>query len=377
MKDSSMKNISYLLLIGVIWITLSGCNKNASKNAQPTFYRGADLSFLHMMEKAGAKYYDNGKQENALKIFKNHGLNAVRLRLWYHPRGGLNDLANTLIMAKRIKDAGLQFVLDFHYSDIWADPQKQYKPKTWDSLSYPILKDSVFAYTKRVINAFKDENATPDIVQIGNEVTHGMLWPDGEVNGKYNTPQQWDNFTGLLKAGIRGVESAVPSGDTKIMIHIDRGGDPAGSQSFFNQLKKYNVKYDYIGLSYYPWWHGPLDSLKTTTTDLARRFHKPIMVAETAYPWTAKGMSDKGKENPSTLLKAYPATPQGQLGFLKKVFSIVHHIPDHLGIGVLYWEPDPVPINGHGNWTINSMFNFKGEALPSISVFEPEKNSQQ
>ncbi len=372
-----MKKIIFPIIIVGFLMILFGCNKPFPKKNNLMFYRGADLSFLHMMEKSGAKYYDNGKQENALNIFKNHGLNTVRLRLWYHPRGGLNDLANTLIMAKRIKDDGLQFVLDFHYSDYWADPQKQFKPKAWDSLSYPVLKDSVYAYTKRVITAFKNENATPDIVQIGNEVTNGMLWPDGEVSGKYNTSAQWSKFTDLIKAGIKGVKKDDPSGNIKIMIHIDRGGDPEGSQYFFNKMNKYHVNYDYIGLSYYPWWHGPLDSLVTTTTDLARRFHKPIMVAETAYPWTTEGMSDKGTENPSSLLKAYPATPQGQLDFLKKVFSIVHNIPDHLGIGVLYWEPDPVPINGHGNWTINSMFNFKGEALPSMSVFEPEKKSQQ
>lgn len=370
-----MKKVTFPLLIGGFLIILFGCNSPSTKKAKPMFYRGADLSFLQMMEKAGAKFYDNGKQENALTIFKDHGLNAVRLRLWYHPKGGLNDLANTLKMAKRVKDNGLHFVLDFHYSDFWADPQKQFKPKAWDSLSYPVLKDSMYVYTKRVITALKDEHATPDVVQIGNEVTHGILWPDGEVNGKYNTPQQWKKFTGLLKAGIKGVEAAVPSGSVKIMIHIDRGGDPEGSQFFFNQMNKYGVKYDIIGLSYYPWWHGPIDSLEVTTTDLAHRFHKPIMVAETAYPWTTEGMQKKSVENPSSLLKGYPATPQGQLDYLKKVFSIVRHIPNHLGVGVLYWEPDVIPVNGHGNWTINSMFNFKGEALPSMSVFEPEKNS--
>lgn len=370
-----MKKILPFILIVGFWFALFGCNKKSVKSPQPAFYRGADLSFLQTMEKGGAKFYDNGKQENALTIFKNHGLNIVRLRLWYNPKKGINGLANTIKMARHVKKDKLDFLLDFHYSNFWADPQKQYKPKAWDSLSYPVLKDSVYAYTKRVITELKDHDATPDIVQIGNEVTHGMLWPDGKVNGKYNTPKQWTQFTGLLKAGIKGVQNV--DRNIKIMIHIDRGGDPVGSQYFFNKMIKYHVKYDIIGLSYYPWWHGPLDSLRVTTTDLAHRFHKPIMVAETAYPWTTEGMSKKGKENPSSLLKAYPATPQGQFDFLKAVYTIVHHIPDHLGIGVLYWEPDVVPLKGQGHWTINSMFNFKGEALPSMKIFEPWKELQK
>ena len=368
-----MKNKLIYLLVGFLLLGFNACNQLAQKTKQPFFYRGADLSWLQLMEQNGAEFYDKGKQENALTIFKNHGLNAVRLRLWYHPKGGWNDLSNTLKMAKRVKRNGLHFVLDFHYSDYWADPSKQFKPKAWDRLSYPVLKDSVYAYTYRVIKAFESENAIPDVVQIGNEITNGMLWPDGEVGGTYDTPAQWAHFTGLIKAGINGVKDAEPSGKIKIMLHIDRGGDPTGSQYFFNKMKQYHVPYDIIGLSYYPWWHGPLDSLITTTTNLVNIFHKPIMVAETAYPWTSAGMQSSDVENPSTLLKNYPATPQGQLNYLKRIFQIVHQIPDDLGIGVLYWEPDVVPINGNVNWGDNSMFNFKGEALPSMSVFEPEK----
>jgi len=367
-----MKKILFLIILVGFGLFMFACNQGAN-NKSPSFYRGADLSFLQMMEKGGAKFYDHGKQENALTIFKNHGQNTVRLRLWYHPKRDLNNLANTIKMAKRIKADHLQFILDFHYSDTWADPGKQFKPKAWDSLSFPVLKDSVVAYTSRVITELKNAQAEPDIVQIGNEVTNGMLWPDGKVDGKYNTPKQWTQFTELLKAGVKGVKKADPTGRIKIMIHIDRGGDPSGARFFFNKMKNYKVHYDMIGLSYYPWWQGPLDSLKATTAELAHQFHKPMMVAETAYPWTEVGMSKTGAENPDSLLSAYPATPKGQFDFLKKVFKIVHHIPGHLGIGMLYWEPDVVPLKGQGHWTINSMFNFKGEVLPSMSVFEPEK----
>jgi len=163
--------------------------------AQSTFYRGADLSFVQQLENNGAVFKDNGTQMDILEIFKNHSLNIVCLRLWYHPQDGYNDLSHTLAMARRIKALGGKLLLDFHYSDTWADSGHQTKPAAWQNLSYSVLKDSVYQYTKRVLTALKDQNTIPSIVQIGNEVTSGMLWNTGRVGGSYDNSTQWHSLT--------------------------------------------------------------------------------------------------------------------------------------------------------------------------------------
>ncbi len=355
-------------------LVLSLCLTN-SLDAQTTFYRGADLSFAQQLENNGAVFKDNGTQQDILDIFKNHGVNIIRLRLWYDPQNGYNDLFQTLAMARRIKTKGLKLLLDIHYSDTWADAGHQTKPAAWQNLSYTVLKDSVYQYTRRVIQALKSQNTLPSIVQIGNEVTSGMLWDTGRVGGSFDNSSQWAQFAGLLNVGIKGVKDVEPKPDTvKIMIHIDRGGDFAGAKWFFDNLYTQGVTYDIIGLSYYPWWHGSLTDLTNTLDQLEARYHKPILIAETAYPWTLNYDDNVGnivgQSNP--LLPGYPATVDGQKSYLNKVFDIVHNVPDSLGIGVVYWEPDYISVPGVGSsWENLAMFDFQGNALASMSAFEP------
>lgn len=359
------------LLVPLLTIALLFCFK-CRLYAQSIFYRGADLSFVQQLENNGAVFKDNGTRQDVLDIFKNHGLNIVRLRLWYHPQNGYNDLFHTLAMAKRIKARGLQLMLDFHYSDTWADPGHQTKPAAWQYLSYSVLKDSVYQYTHRVIMALKDQNTMPSIVQIGNEVTSGMLWNTGRVGGSFDNATQWSQFAGLLNAGIKGVRDV--SDTVKIMIHIDRGGDYSGAKWFFDNLYVQGVNYDIIGLSYYPWWHGTLTDMSDNLDQLAARYHKPIMIAETAYPWTLAYDDTVGNivGKSSQLLAGYPASVNGQKSFLNKVFDIVHNVPDNLGIGVIYWEPDYISVPGVGSpWENLAMFDFQGNALSSMSAFEP------
>jgi len=173
------------------------------------------------MEANGAVYYENNKQEDALDIFKNHGVNIVRLRLWYHPKNGYCDLFHTLKMAKRIRQKGIKLLLDIHYSDTWAVPSHQTKPGAWDNLSFSILKDSVYQYTKRVIRELKAQGTMPVIVQIGNEVTDDMLWNTGRVGGSCDNKAQWTQFAGLLKAGIQGAKDAAKLDTISTIIHID------------------------------------------------------------------------------------------------------------------------------------------------------------
>ncbi len=241
---------------------------------------GADISFLPQLEDRGMKFYDqDGQQKDALDILKEHGFNYIRLRIFNDPKGvngyspqkGFCDLAHTLQMAKRIKAAGMKFLLDFHYSDTWADPQKQYTPAAWGNLDFNQLKDSVYTYTKNVMQALKDQGAVPDMVQIGNEINHGMMWPDGAVNNL-------DSLANLIYAGVKGAKEVNPS--VIVMMHIALGGQNEEARFFTEQMLKRNVPFDVIGLSYYPKWHGTPPDLKNNMTDLAKRYHKYVMVAE-------------------------------------------------------------------------------------------------
>lgn len=341
--------------------------------SNPPFYVGADLSFLQQIESGGSVFKENGTPKDILTILKGHGINTIRLRIWNSPADGWNDLTKTLAMAKRVKNAGLSLLLDFHYSDTWADPGKQTKPAAWQSLSFTSLTDSVSQYTARVILALKAQGTRPQLVQVGNEITCGFLWPDGSVCDTNNTTKHWQNFCTLLKAGIKAVRDNLSADSTAIMIHIDRGGDYSGASWFFDDLNAQGVQYDYIGLSYYPWWHGDLTALTGNISKLASRYGKKIIIAETAYPWTLSW--NDGTNNivgsSSQLLAGYPATPDGQYQFLKNEIALLKQLPSGLGAGVFYWEPDWVASPALGSsWENLALFDFSNNALVGLTAFE-------
>jgi len=339
-----------------------------------TFIKGADVSALKQVEENGGLFTENGIQKNSLQILNGHGFNFIRLRIWHSPPQGNNNLEKTLSMAQRIKSLGMKFLLDIHYSDSWADPGQQNKPAAWLGLSFQQLKDSVYFYSRNLITAFKNQNTLPDIVQIGNEIICGMLWNDGCVCGQFNTTQQWEQFAELLHEGIRGVTESVNMEDTvKIMIHIDRGGDNAGSRWFFDNLNVQNVSFDIIGLSFYPWWHGTLADLQFNLTDLSQRYGKKIIVVETAYPWTLAWNDNTNNivGNSGQLLTGYPATVEGQKNFLADEINVIQNIQGNNGLGMFYWEPDWISAPTFGSsWENLALFDFDGELLNSISVFD-------
>lgn len=240
---------------------------------------GADISFLPELESRGVKFSDNGVQGDAIQIMKNHGFNYIRLRIFvdpadpkgYSPGKGFCDLEHTEAMAKRIKAAGMKFLLDFHYSDYWADPQQQNKPKAWVGEDFTQLKRSLHDYTVKVMQALKDQGTTPDMVQVGNEINHGMVWPDGAINNL-------DSLAQLIYEGFKGVREVSPS--TRIMLHIALGGQNEEARFFLDNMKARNVPFDVIGLSYYPRWHGTPEDLKNNMADLAKRYPQQVMVAE-------------------------------------------------------------------------------------------------
>jgi beta-galactosidase len=240
---------------------------------------GADISFLPELENRGLKFSDNGTPGDAIEIMKAHGFNYIRLRIFnapanpkgYSPNKGFCDLEHTKAMDKRIKAAGMKFLLDFHYSDYWADPQQQNKPAAWVGEDFTALKQSVHDYTVKVMQELKDQGTTPDMVQVGNEINHGMIWPEGAISNL-------DSLAQLIYAGVTGVKQVSPS--TTIMLHIALGGQNAEARFFLDNMKARNVPFDVIGLSYYPKWHGTLDDLKNNMADLAKRYPQQVMVAE-------------------------------------------------------------------------------------------------
>jgi arabinogalactan endo-1,4-beta-galactosidase len=313
---------------------------------------GADLSFLKQAEDWGTAFKDEGKARPGLQIFKDHGYNWVRLRLFHSPKTLPNNLEYTIALAKAAREMGFKFLLDFHYSDTWADPGKQFTPVAWKGKSHEELVTAVFEYTRDTIAAFHKAGVPPDMVQIGNEVIHGMLWPDGKL------PDRWDNFADLLKTGIRGVEAGRGDGPrSRIMIHIDRGADRRGTQAFFDRLKSYNVEFDVIGQSYYPWWHGTLLDLRENLAFMSNAYQKDILLVEVAYCWRPT----EYRKRPGP----FPETPEGQRAFLDEVNRLVLATPGGRGVGVFWWEPAVVgPLRSRG------YFGDDDNALPVIQVFD-------
>jgi arabinogalactan endo-1,4-beta-galactosidase len=328
-------------------LTLSGGETTAADYAI-----GADLSFLKQAEDRGVAFRDGGAAKPGLQIFKDHGYNWVRLRLFHTPKTLPNDLPYTIALARQARDQGFKFLLNFHYSDTWADPGKQFIPLDWKGKSHDELVRAVFEYTRDVIRAFRAAGVLPDMVQIGNEVISGMLWPDGKL------PDHWDRFAEMVQAGIRGVENGRGDGPRpRIMIHIDRGGDRRGTKQFFDKLHTFKVPYDVIGQSYYPWWHGSLLDLRENLDFMASEYRKDIILVEVAYCW--RPTEYRKKAGP------FAETPAGQRQFLDEVNRIVLNTRDNRGIGIFWWEPAVAgPLRSRG------FFDDDGNALPVIDVFD-------
>lgn len=346
-----MNGISSCLLMSLIAAVTSHAAVRTSQ--YPGDYAiGADLSFLKQAEDRGTVFKDKGVAKPGLQIFKNHGYNWIRLRLFHTPTRLPNDLAYTIALAQDAKRLGFKFLLNYHYSDTWADPGKQIMPKAWEGKSHAELVQTVEGYTRDTIRAFAQAGALPDMVQIGNEITPGMLWPDGKL------PANWDNFADLLKAGISGVAAGRGQGmPPRIMIHIDKGGNQKATQWFFDKLNTYDVPYDVIGQSFYPWWHGSLQDLRENLAFMAQTYDKDIILVEVAYNWRPGEYIDKPGP--------FPETPAGQRQFLEQVNQIVLDTPNQRGKGIFWWEPAVT-----GRLRRRGFFDDSDNALPVITVFD-------
>jgi len=342
------------------------------------FIFGVDVSMLYEIQRLGGRFYDAGVEKDCLEILKDHGVNWVRLRIWNDPTnlgGGNCNHENMTELAAKAKKYGLKVLIDFHYSDWWADPGKQNKPKTWRDLHGEDLQRALYDYTKFVLEYMKERGVQVDMVQLGNELNNGFLWPDGQISGP--NAGGFDGFTMLLKAGIKAVRDFDP--EIPIVVHLAEGGNNSLFRWFFDELVKRNVDFDIIGVSYYPYWHGMLEELSFNLNDVSQRYKKDVLVVETAYPWTlqdADGHANIFGEESLQWTAGYLATVRGQTSFLRDLIRVLKQVPDGRGLGLFYWEGAWIPVKGAGwktnegnPWENQTLFDFQGNALETLKIF--------
>lgn len=350
-----MKIYSIIFIACAFWGTTS-CSKKSSgsntyvpptdtipnnNNPSPFFAKGADVSWLTEMEASGVKFYNsNNVQTDCIQLLKNQGINSIRLRVWVNPSNGWCNKADMLAKALRAKSLDMKIMIDFHYSDSWADPGQQNKPAAWASLDFENLKTSVYNHTADVMNTLKANSIIPDWVQIGNETNDGMLWPDGKASANMA------NYAALFKSGYNAVKAVSPA--SKVMVHISNGFDNALFRWNLDGLKSNGASWDIIGMSLYPNasnWSSLSSQCLTNMTDMVNRYGSSVMICEVGMSWTD-----------STACYS----------FVRDIINKTKSLSNNKGLGVFYWEPE-----AHNNWSGYSLgaFNNAGKPTSAMSAF--------
>jgi arabinogalactan endo-1,4-beta-galactosidase len=309
------------------------------------FVKGADIGWLPQMEATGFKFYDNdGKEQDCLKILKGHGINTIRLRIFVNPSdnkaSGHCSKDETVAMAVRAQKWGMRIMIDFHYSDSWADPGKQRKPAAWVGHDFTQLQKDVYDYTYDVMSALKKAGVTPNWVQVGNEIPGGMIYPEGSTSN-------WPQLAQLINKGYDAIKAVSPS--SKVILHIDQGNNSNRFRTWFDNATANNVKYDIIGFSYYPYWLDghpdytlSIDDLGNNLNDMASRYGKEVMVVEV-------GGEDIKVQNTYDMLVA--------------VQQKVKAVPNRKGLGVIYWEPE-----GASSWSRYALSAWGSDGKPTKAL---------
>lgn len=339
-----LKTLLALACLGMAAL-MSGCAASPRTAHAGAFVKGADIGWLQQMEATGYKFHNrNGAEEDCFKILKDYGINTVRLRTWVTPSdsktSGHNSKAETVAMAVRAQQWGMRVVLNFHYSDSWADPAKQKKPAAWEGHDFPRLLDDVYSYTYDVMTALKQAGVTPEWVQVGNETPGGMIYPEGSV-------ANWPQLAQLINNGYDAIKAVNPS--SKVILHLDQGNISARFRNWFDQAKAHGARYDVIGLSYYPYWLPgkpdytlSIDDLGANLNDMAARYGKEVMVVEVG-----------GEDN----------QPQNTYDMLVAVQRKVKAVPDGKGLGVIYWEPQ-----GARSWSKYALSAWGDDGRPTKAM---------
>lgn len=338
-----MKNYFFLLITTLLFNSCA-TSQQATKN---TFAKGADVGWLPQMEATGYQFYDsNGEKKDCLQLLKDRGMNSIRLRVFVNPNddkaSGHCSKEETIAMALRAQKMSMRVMIDFHYSDSWADPAKQNKPAAWKNHTFTELLSDVYKHTFDVINSLKKAGVTPEWVQIGNEIPGGMLWPDGST-------ENWLQLGQLLNKGYDAVKAV--DQNIKVIVHVDEGNNNAKFRTFFDNATAQKVRYDVIGLSYYPYWikkdySETIADLQFNLNDMAQRYNKEVMIVEV-------GGEDDKIQNTYELLVA--------------TIKAVKNVTNNKGIGVLYWEPQ-----GARSWSQYALSAWlpDGKPSPALDAFK-------
>lgn len=361
---------------------------------------GIDVStYLEELDH-GAKYYDGEREINVLDAFRRNGVDAMRIRVWNDPYSetgepylaGNCDLENYVRLGKLAKSKGYRLLLDFHYSDFWADPGKQTVPKAWMGYDVEEMADAVYRFTKKSLETAREADVAPEWIQVGNEVTNGMLWPVGKLERTDGRCESYGDFCRLLKAGCHACREVIP--DAKIILHLEKSNDQAVYGEFFANMERAEVDYDIIGASYYPYWHGTPDEL-FANLDRCRRFGKERMVMELGYGFTTESylldgearrlVIDAERAYVPGMTEQYPMTPAGQAAFVRDFLARAR---EHGIDGVFYWEPAWIPGKGicwaseagqkyiheegkstSNEWANQCLFDYEGKKLPAFDAY--------
>lgn len=389
-----MKHILSFTILLLISLCAFSCNKEPDNQKDTTkiFYKwdsfvmGADLSYINEIQDYNGVYRDSGNISDPFRIFKDHGANVIRVRLWNNPAwmaeltGGkiysnLTDVEKTI---RRAKNEGMAVCLDLHYSDTWADPQKQGIPAAWQGLGLEKLSDSLYSFTFNTLEYLKSKNLTPEIIQIGNEINTGLLWPVGEV-----TNENWQNVAVLLKSGIKAVRDFSQHSDIKpkIMLHVAQFQNVTWwTDGIIN--KGGVTDFDIIGISHYAKWSTVSSFLKIDQfiRTIRSKYSKQVMIAEVAYPWTNNNADSYNNIiSGADTVAGFPATPEGQYEYMKELTRVVYSAG---GSGIFYWEPAWITSNLPDQWGTGSawdnctFFDFQGNTLPAINYMTVDYKSK-
>lgn len=361
---------------------------------------GVDVSTYLEELTHGAKYYDGSRTIDPLDEFRANGVEYMRIRVWNSPYSeegeaylaGNCDLSNYLRLAALAKEKGYKLLMDLHYSDFWADPTKQMCPKAWAGMNLEEMTRAVFEYTEHCLQIAEKAGVAPDMVQVGNEITNGMLWPLGKLEQPDGSRGNYEKFTQLVDAGCRACRKAAPK--AKIILHLERSHDQEVYREFFTEIKKANVDFDIIGASYYPYWHGTPDQL-FANLNACKAFAKEVMVMELGYGFTDKPYAQNGETKRLVIegdrayipgfTERYPMTPEGQASFVKDFLA---KAAQNGVAGVFYWEPLWLPGEGicwaspagqayiheegksvSNEWANQCLFDYNGQKLPAFQEF--------
>jgi len=331
---------------------------------------GVDISWLPDVEAAGGHFFTNtGKRIDAISLLKSSGVKVGRIRVFVNPDTKNGNLDRAISLAKRLKLQGMDMCIDLHYSDTWADPSSQSAPVAWPT-EISALEQQVSKYTEETLQSFVKAGAPPQWVQIGNEIAGGFLWPLGRITT--GTPTEWQNFVRLHNAATQALRTILPK--SKSIVHLECGGDANRIRSWLENATAYGLtNLDVIGLSYYSQWQGSLANLGQALAVVTTEFKKPVVIAETAYPWIAKPFGNDVLDTAKSKLDGFSISPAGQQKFVKSLAEILHQQPNNLGLGIWWWEGLATSVRStsdvdlwNGGMANSALVDLTGKALPAL-----------